>query len=140
MTPLVPPPPICAARRFHEAGSTTRNRMGLAETLRSIGAIEPSTAQCAGALPFAAIQRGGFSVTPETGSPIRGASIAVPAFALVQSISVIVRVDSALATCLPAAKEPGPPTNSPPMNRRTAIPTSQGPAPLISRLDPAVVP
>ena len=45
--PFIPPPPSCAARSVQDAGKTTRKLMGFAAG--SMGAIEPSTVQYAGA-------------------------------------------------------------------------------------------
>src|SRR6185436_19711676 len=115
MTPFVPPPPICAARRFQEAGSATRNRIGFADGARSTGAMDPSTTQYAGADPDAATHRGGFSATPDTGasleaagcrpcaSPMAEIGIAVPTLSTAQSASEIILLPSLVASCLAAA-------------------------------------
>src|SRR4030095_45293 len=52
--------------------------------------MAPSTTQCAGVASVAAFHRGEFNVTPETGSLINDAGMAVPTTAAVQSISEIV--------------------------------------------------
>ena len=62
--------------------------MGLAAG--SIGAIAPSTAQCAAAESVAAVHLGSATATLDTGSPIAPTGIAVQSFADVQSASVIV--------------------------------------------------
>ena len=54
MMPLIPPPPSCAARRFHDAGRITRKLIGRAVAAVSTGANTPSTRQCAGTVPVAA--------------------------------------------------------------------------------------
>jgi hypothetical protein len=51
--------------------------------------MDPSTLQCAGTVAVAAFQRGGLKVTADTGSPIAVFGMLVPAFATVQSASVI---------------------------------------------------
>src|ERR1051326_5679558 len=116
MTPFVPPPPICAARRFQEAGSTTRNRIGFADGARSTGAMDPSTAQYAGVAPDAATHRGGFSATPETGWPMAEIGMAVPTLSTEQFASEIISLPSLVASCLAAALIHGVVTN-----RRTMV-------------------
>ncbi len=54
MMPLLPPPPICAPRRFHDAGRITRKLMTRAVGAVSTGANTPSTRQCAGTVSVAA--------------------------------------------------------------------------------------
>src|SRR6059036_1982498 len=85
----MPPPPICAARLVHEAGSTTRKLIARPCELVSIGAIAPSIEQYAGALP-ALTHLGAARVTPATGSPIAEIGIAVPSRSLVQSSAEII--------------------------------------------------
>ena len=85
----MPPPPSCAARRIHDAGSTTRKLIGLAVLAVSTGAIDPSTRQCAGT-PFAASTHDGAdSVTLRTGSPIADGAIVAPSRSAVQSPAVM---------------------------------------------------
>src|SRR6185436_2449601 len=103
MTPFVPPPPICAARRFQEAGSATRNRIGFADGARSTEAMDPSTAQYAGVAPEAATHRGGFSATPDTGSPIIEIGIEAPTLSTLQSASPTILLPSLVAVCRAAA-------------------------------------
>ncbi len=62
--------------------------MGLAAG--SIGAIEPSIVQNAGAVSATAVHLGSVNATFETGSPIARAGMVVPSFVAVQSASVIV--------------------------------------------------
>ena len=81
----MPPPPSCAARRLHDAGSTTPKLIGCAVVLVSIGAIDPLTRQCAGTSPAASTQDGADSVTVLTGSPTEAGSMEGPSFSDVQS-------------------------------------------------------
>src|SRR2546428_13872442 len=90
----MPPPPICAARMVHDAGSTTRKLIARPCELLSIGAIAPSIEQYAGALP-ALTHLGAARVTPATGSPIAEIAIAVPSRSLVQSSAEITFAASA---------------------------------------------
>ncbi len=45
IVPLLPPPPMCAARSAHNAGSATPKRIGFAVALLSTGAMLPSMLQ-----------------------------------------------------------------------------------------------
>ncbi len=95
--PFIPPPPSCAARRDHDAGSTTPKLIGLAVVAVSIGAIDPFTRQCAGA-PFAdSTQDGADNVTLRTGSPIADGATSDPSRSAVQSAAVMV-LPAAFAT------------------------------------------
>src|SRR5688572_1728168 len=85
MMPFMPPPPICAARRLHDAGRSTRKLIGRAVALVSTGAITPSTRQCAGTAPAASTQAGAASVTPRTGAPMAAGGMDVPRRSAVQS-------------------------------------------------------
>ena len=90
MMPFIPPPPSCAARRDHDAGSTTLKLIGLAVLAVSIGAIDPFRRQCAGA-PFAdSTHDGADSVTLRTGSPIADGATDDPSRSAVQSAAVMV--------------------------------------------------
>src|SRR3954471_19226110 len=78
MTPLIPAPPSCMARPFHDAGNTTRKLIGCAAGLASSGAMAPVTEQNA-ALPWAAaVHTGASSVTADTGSPIEATGMLDP--------------------------------------------------------------
>jgi hypothetical protein len=90
MMPFIPPPPSCAARRDHDAGSTTLKLIGLAVLAVSIGAIDPFTRQCAGT-PFAdSTQDGADNVTLRTGSPIADGATDDPSRSAVQSATAMV--------------------------------------------------
>jgi hypothetical protein len=56
--------------------------------------MTPSTLQYAGALPVAAVQRGSFNVTADTGSPIDATGMADPSLTDVQSDSVMVMFET----------------------------------------------
>ena len=88
--PSMPPPPICIARWLHEAGITTRKRIGIAVGLLSTGAMEPSTLQYAGSEPVAAFHTGALSVTDDTGSPMEATGMLVPSLSAVQSVSLTI--------------------------------------------------
>src|SRR5688500_4503861 len=89
MTPLKPPPPICAARCPQVAGRATRKLIGRAVVAVSTGAMNPSTRQCAGALLAASTHVADDSVTALTGSPMADGSIDVPTLAAAQSAAEI---------------------------------------------------
>src|SRR5436853_2612013 len=91
----MPPPPICAARPVHEAGSTTRKLIARPCELLSVGAMAPSIEQYAGSVP-ALTHFGGARLTPATGSPMAEAGIVFPSRSLVQS-SAEITFDCALA-------------------------------------------
>src|SRR5688572_19873647 len=77
-----------AARRDHDAGSTTLKLIGLAVLAVSIDAMVPFTRQCAGT-PFAlSTHDGADSVILRTGSPIADAATDVPSRSAVQSAAV----------------------------------------------------
>jgi hypothetical protein len=65
--------------------------------------MDPSTTQYAGMFPDAATQRGGFSETPDTGSPIPEVGIVLPTVTVVQAVSDSVLLSSIVASCLAAA-------------------------------------
>src|SRR3989442_15768333 len=90
----MPPPPICAARPVHEAGSTTRKLIARPCELLSIGAIAPSIEQYAGALP-ALTHLGAARLTSAAGSPMAIAGIVFPSRSLVQSSAEITLAASA---------------------------------------------
>ena len=92
--PFMPPPPICAARRLHDAGSSTRKLIGRAVGLVSTGAIVPSTRQCAGAPLAASTQDGVASVTLRTGAPMAAGGTGVPRRSAVQSADAIALPES----------------------------------------------
>jgi hypothetical protein len=94
MMPFIPPPPSCAARRDHDAGSTTLKLIGLAVLAVSIGAIVPFTRQCAGTPLVASTHDGADNVTLRTGSPIADASTDVPSRSAVQSAVVMAFPDA----------------------------------------------
>lgn len=77
--------------------------MGRAVGARSTGAIEPSTAQCAGTDSVAACHLGVLSATLETGSPIAVAGISEPRRATVQSASVMILSAAGSGSLEPAA-------------------------------------
>src|SRR3954452_23855609 len=91
MTPLLPAPPSCIARPFHDAGNTTRKLMGCAVALASAGARAPVTAQNAGTACVAAVHTGASSVTAETRSPIAVTGMLDPMCGALHSFSVIAR-------------------------------------------------
>jgi hypothetical protein len=90
MTPFIPPPPSCAARRDHDAGSTTLKLIGLAVLAVSIGAIDPFTRQCAGTPVADSTQDGADNVTLRTGSPIADGTTDDPSRSVVQSATAMV--------------------------------------------------
>jgi hypothetical protein len=88
--PFMPPPPSWAARRDHDAGSTTLKLIGRAVLAVSIGAIDPLTRQCAGTPPVVSTHDGADNVTLRTGSPIADGGTDVPSRSVVQSAVVMV--------------------------------------------------
>jgi hypothetical protein len=96
-TPFIPPPPICAARRFHDPGSTTLKLIGREVGAVSIGVMLPLTRQCAGTLFVASTQDGSANVTALTRSPMADGSIDTPTLAAVHSAAVT-RISAASAS------------------------------------------
>src|SRR5688572_7505836 len=86
--PFMPPPPSCAARRDHDAGSTTLKLIGLAVLAASTGAMTPFTRQCAGTPFVASTHDGADNVMLRTGSPIADGAIVVPNRSAVHSAAV----------------------------------------------------
>jgi hypothetical protein len=86
--PFIPPPPSCAARRDHDAGSTTLKLIGLAVLAVSIGAITPFRRQCAGTPLVASTHDGADNVTLRTGSPIADVATVAPNRSAVHSAAV----------------------------------------------------
>src|SRR6266581_9013394 len=95
--PFIPPPPSWAERPFHVAGRAMRKLIGLADGMRSTGAIAPSTLQNAGEFAVAAFHCGADTVTSDTGSPILETGILPPTRWAVQSASEITFVEAPLA-------------------------------------------
>src|SRR5947209_2141284 len=93
----MPPPPICAARPVHEAGSTTRKLIARPCELLSMGAMAPSIEQYARSVP-ALTHLGGARLTPATGSPMAEAGTVVPSRSLVQSSAEITLAAPAAGT------------------------------------------
>src|SRR5690349_7993598 len=93
MTPLIPPPPICAPRRFHDAGRMIRKLIMRAVGAVSTGANTPSTRQWAGTASVAATHAA-CRLTLRTGSPISFGGIVATSEGALQPASVATRLSS----------------------------------------------